>query len=158
MSLSALVRANRLNADYVVETQPAFFNAAPYIMMTITGGPVWIKLMVEYLDTAMTNATTTTILVNGVAADAGAVAINAGGIGAIVVSPLHAGAKNASAIADQWPDATGVATQAGFGMIAGPSALGIAVTFATVMAAANRYSLHVVYQKLGLRSLITPNY
>ena len=140
--------------DFVFSSVPAFYAAAPAIIATIVGGPVWIKLLVEYCDTAMTNVTTTTITVNGVAIDAGAVAINAGGIGAVVVSPLSAGAKNASALADQWPDATGVATQAGFGLVAGPSALGISVTFATVMAAANRYSLHIVYTKLAPNSLI----
>jgi len=137
----------------VVSSTPAFYAAAAATIFNITGGPVWIKAMVEYLDTAMTNATTTTITVCGVACDAGPVAINAGAIGSIVVSPLHAGAKNASALADQWPDATGVATQAGFGMIAGLGA--IVVTFATVMAAANRYSLHIVYQKLSNASVIS---
>ena len=147
MGLLSLIKSSRVQNDIVISSAPAFYAAAAATIFSITGGPVWIKAMVEYLDTAMTNATTTTITVSGVACDAGAVAINAGAIGSIVVSPLHAGAKNASALADQWPDATGVATQAGFGMIAG---LGdIVVTFATVMAAANRYSLHIVYQKLS---------
>lgn len=153
MSFISILKSCRLQNDFVVSSVPAFYAAAAATIFNITGGPVWIKAMVEYLDTAMTNATTTTITVCGVACDAGAVAINAGGIGAIVVSPLSANAKNASALADQWPDATGVATQAGFGMMAGLGA--IVVTFATVMAAANRYSLHIVYQKLSPASLIS---
>ena len=153
MGLASRINSLSQRGDQVISSVPAFYAAAAATIFNITGGPVWIKTMVEYLDTAMTNATTTTITVCGVAADAGPVAINAGAIGSIVVSPLHAGAKNASALADQWPDATGVATQAGFGMIAGLGA--IVVTFATVMAAANRYSLHIVYQKLSNASVIS---
>ena len=153
MGLASRINSLSQRGDQVISSVPAFYAAAAATIFNITGGPVWIKTMVEYLDTAMTNATTTTITVCGVAADAGPVAINAGAIGSVVVSPLHAGAKNASALADQWPDATGVATQAGFGMIAGLGA--IVVTFATVMAAANRYSLHIVYQKLSPASLIS---
>ena len=153
MSLKSLVASNRVQNDFVISSVPAFYAAAAATIFNITGGPVWIKTMVEYLDTAMTNVTTTTITVCGVAADAGAVAINAGAIGSVVVSPLSANAKDASALAAQWPDATGVATQGGFGMIAGLGA--IVVTFATVMAAANRYSLHIVYQKLSNNSLIS---
>lgn len=152
MSLASMIKSLRQSGDQVFSSVPSFYAAAPATIATIVGGPVWIKLLVEYCDTAMTNATTTTITVSGVAADAGAVAINAGGLGAIVVSPLSAGAKNASALADQWPDATGVATQAGFGMVAGPGA--IVVTFATVMALTNLYSLHIVYTKLSPAALI----
>ncbi len=153
MSLKTLVASNRVQNDFVISSVPSFYAAIANTIFSITGGPVWIKTMVEYLDTAMTNVTTSTITVCGVAADGGAVAINAGAIGSVVVSPLSANAKAASALAAQWPDATGVATQGGFGMIAG---LGdIVVTFATVMAAANRYSLHIVYQKLSNNSLIS---
>ena len=153
MSLLSVIKSARVQNDIVVSSAPAFYAAAAATIFNITGGPVWIKAMVEYLDTAMTNATTTTITVCGVAADAGAVAINAGAIGSVVVSPLSNNAKDASALAAQWPDATGVATQGGFGMIAGLGA--IVVTFATVMAAANRYSLHVVYQKLSPDAIIS---
>lgn len=152
MSLSADIKRISEDTDHKISSVPAFYTAAGQTIFSIIGGPVWIKTMVEYLDTAMTNATTTTITVCGVACDAGAVAINAGAIGSIVVSPLSANAKAASALAAQWPDPTGVATQGGFGMIAG---LGdIVVTFATVMAVDNRYSLHIVYQKLSAASRI----
>jgi hypothetical protein len=146
MSLASLLRGMRNNTDQVYASVPAFYAAAPATIAVIFGGPIWIKAMVEYCDVGMTNATTTTITVSGVACDAGAVAINGTPLG-LVVSPLSAGAKNASVLADQWPDATGVATQAGFGMIAAPG--NIVVTFATVMAAADRYSLHIVYQRLS---------
>ncbi len=153
MSLKSLVASNRVQNDFVISSVPAFYAAIANTIFSITGGPVWLKVMVEYLDTAMTNVTTSTITVCGVAADGGAVAINAGAIGSVVVSPLSANAKAASALAAQWPDPTGVATQGGFGMIAG---LGdIVVTFATVMDAADRYSLHIVYQKLSNNSLIS---
>lgn len=154
MGLSSVIKSSRVQNDFVFSSAPAFYTAAAHVICSVTGGPVWVKLVVEYCDTAMTNATTTTITgPGGAAMDAGAVAINAGGLGAIVVSPLHNGAKNASALADQWPDATGVATQAGFGMVWG---LGdVTVTFATVMATTDRYSLHIVYQKLSPASLIS---
>ena len=156
MSFSQQVKSLELRVPYMVSTQPAFFAAAAFNMFTITGGPVYIVALVEYLDTAMTNATTTTWTVCGVNADAGAVAINAGAIGSVVLSPLNASAKNASALAEQWPNAAGVATQGGFGMVAG---LGnIACTFATVMAAANRYSAHIMYYKFRSASVITPNF
>jgi len=146
MSLASLIKSIRNQGDMVFASVPAFYAAAPATIAVIFGGPVWIKAMVEYCDVGMTNATTTTITVSGVAADAGAVAINGTALG-LVVSPLYAGAKNASVLADQWPDASGVATQAGFGMIAAPG--NIVVTFATVMALTDRYSLHIVYQKLS---------
>jgi len=156
MSFAQIVKDLELRLDHVIETAPAFFAAAAFDIFTVTGGPIWIKALVEYLDTAMTNATTTTWTVCAVAADAGAVAINAGAIGSVVLSPLSAGAKTASALAVPIPTVVGVATQAGFGIIAG---LGqIACTFATVMAAANRYSAHLVYQKLGRTSLLTANF
>ncbi len=156
MSFAQIIRDLELRLDHVIETAPAFFAAAAFNMFTITGGPILIKALVEYLDTAMTNATTTTWTVNAVAADAGAVAINAGAIGSVILSPLSAGAKTASALAVPHPTVVGVATQAGFGMIAG---LGeIACTFATVMAAANRYSAHMVFQKLGRQSLVIANF
>ncbi len=152
MSLSQIIKDLDLRLPHVVETTPAFYAAAAFNMFAITGGPIIIHALVEYLDTAMTNATTTTWTVNAVAADAGAVAINAGAIGSVVLSPVSAGAKTASALAVPWPTVVGVATQAGFGMIAG---LGmIACTFATVMAAANRYSAHLIYTKLGKASLV----
>ncbi len=156
MSIASIIKDLNERLDVVVETAPAFYAAAAFDMFSITGGPVWIKALVEYLDTAMTNATTTTWTVCAVAADAGAVAINAGAIGSVVLSPLSAGAKTASALAVPIPTVVGVATQAGFGIIGG---LGeIACTFATVMAAANRYSAHLVYQKLGRTSLVTANF
>lgn len=151
MSLAGMIKSLRNSGDQVFSSVPAFYAAAAQTIAVIVGGPVWIKLMVEYCDVGMTNATTTTITVSGVQADAGAVAINGTALG-LVVSPLHNGAKNASVLADQWPDATGVATQAGFGMIAAPG--NIVVTFATVMAATDRYSLHIVYTKLSPAALI----
>jgi len=153
MGLLSLIKSNRVQQDMVISSAPAFYTAAAHIIFSITGGPVWIKAIVEYLDTAMTNVTTTTITVCAVAADAGAVAINAGAIGSVVPSPLSANAKTASALATQFPNVAAVTAEAGRGMIAG---LGdIVVTFATVMAAADRYSLHVVYQKLSNASVVS---
>ena len=153
MSVKSLIASSRVQNDFVISSVPSFYAAAVTPIFNITGGPVWIKAMVEYLDTAMTNATTTTITVCGIACDAGPVLIDAGAIGSVVLSPLNASAKNASALAEQWPNAAGVATQGGFGMIAGLGA--ITVTFATVMDLADRYSLHIVYQKLSNNSLIS---
>jgi len=153
MSLPAVVKSIYIENDRVASSSPAFYTAAAHTIFSVTGGPVWIKAMVEYLDTAMTNATTTTITVCGVACDAGAVAINAGAIGSVVVSPLAVFAKTASALAQVFPNVAAITGESGRGMIAG---LGdIVVTFATVMAAADRYSLHIVYQKLSPASLIS---
>lgn len=153
MSLSKEIQSLDLRVDHVFSSIPAFYTAAAHTIGTITGGPVLIKLMVEYLDTAMSNVTTTTIDICGVNADNGAIAINAGAIGSVVVSPLCNQAKNASALAAIIPDATAQAADSGWGMVAG---LGnIVVLFATVMANANRYSLHIVYQKLSAASLIS---
>jgi hypothetical protein len=146
MSLASLIKGLRNNGDQVFASVPAFYAAAPAIIAVIYGGPVLIKLMVEYCDVGMTNATTTTITVSGVACDAGAVAINGTPLG-LSVSPLNAAAKPATVLATQVPNAASVATNGGFGLVAAPG--NIVVTFATVMAAADRYSLHIVYQKLS---------
>lgn len=153
MSLSSQIKSLDMRLDHVYASVPAFYTAAAHIICSVIGGPVLVKAIVEYCDTAMTNATTTTITGPGAAAlDGGPVAINAGGLGAVCLSPLHNAAKLATALTAPCPTVVGVATQNGFGIIMG---LGdITVTFATVMAAADRYSLHIVYQKLSPASKI----
>ncbi len=140
---------------FIASSVPAFRAAAAIDIFDISGGLVLIKAIIEYCDTAMTNATTTTIAVGAVGMDAGAVAINAGGQFAIVVSPLDAAvAKIASALAVQAPSLLGFATNQG--VVAGPG-VAITVTFATVMDAANRWSLHVLYEKIHPEALISPS-
>ena len=156
MSYSALVKDLSLRSPYVIETQPAFYAAATFDMFAVTGGPVIIDALIEYLDTAMTNATTTTWNFETLALDAGAVAINAGAIGSVVVVPLDGTAKPASALGTQGPITVAAATAFTKGFVCG---LGnIDVTFATVMAAADRYSAHMIYRKLGVASLVTPQF
>ncbi len=150
--LSQLVADLHNREMFVASSIPAFYAAAAQDIFAITGGLVIIHQILEYCDTAMTNATTTTIAVGAVGMDAGAVAINAGGQFATVVSPLDAAvAKVASVLAVQAPSLLGFATNQG--VVAGPG-VNITVTFATVMAAANRYSLHVLYEKIHPNALI----
>ena len=154
MSFQAIIKSLDQRLDHVHSTAPAFYTAAAHVLATVTGGPVWVKAVVEYLDTAMTNVTTTTLTYSAIAMDAGAVAINAGAIGSVVPSPMVNAAKTASALATQIPNAAALtAVTGGFGMVWGLGAL--TVTFATVMDAADRYSIHIVYQKLSPASLMT---
>ena len=153
--ISQLVEDIHNREMFVASSVPAFRAAAAIDIFDITGGLVIIHGMFEYCDTAMTNATTTTIAVGAVGMDAGAVAINAGGQFAIIVSPLDAAvAKVASTLAVQAPSLLGFATNQG--VVAGPG-VAITVTFATVMAAANRWSLHVLYEKIHPNALISPS-
>ncbi len=152
MSLSALIKSLDLRNPHVIETTPAFYAAATFDIFAVTGGPSIVDAIVEYLDTAMTNATTTTWNFETLAFDNGAVAINAGVIGSVVVVPLDTTAKPVSALGSQGPITTAAATAFTTGFVCG---LGnIDITFATVMAAANRYSAHLIYRKLGKASLI----
>jgi hypothetical protein len=147
MSLASLVKSIRNSADQVFASVPAFYGAGANTIAVVYGGPILIKLMVEYCDVGMTNATSTTITASGVACDAGAVLINGTPLG-LSVSPLAAAAKVATALATQTPNAAAVATNGGFGLVVAPG--NIVVTFGgAAMAAADRYSLHIVYAKLS---------
>ena len=153
MSLPALIKDLNERTPFIVETAPAFYAAATFDIFAVTGRPCIIDAIVEYLDTAMTNATTTTWNFETLPFDNGAVAINAGVIGSVVVVPLDTTAKPASALGSQGPLTTAAATAFTTGFVCG---LGnIDITFATVMAAANRYSAHLIYRKLGRSSLVT---
>ena len=137
-----------------VHTTPAIYTNAAHAMFAITGGMVLIEQNIEYCDTAMNGATQSTIIVGAVGMDTGALAINAGGALAIVVSPLDvAVAKIASALAVQAPSLLGFATNQG--VVAGPG-VNITVTFSVVaMTTTDLYSLHVKYRKLHPNALIT---
>jgi hypothetical protein len=148
MSLASLLKGVTQHTDQVFASVPAFYGAGANTIAVIFGGPILIKLMVEYCDVGMTNATSTTITASGVACDAGAVLINGTPLG-LSLSPLGAVAKVATVLATTYPNAAGVATNGGFGLVAAPG--NIVVTFGgAAMAAADRYSLHIVYQKLSL--------
>lgn len=152
MSLVQILKDLNLRLDHVLETQPAFFAAATFDMFEVTGGPVIIKCIVEYMDTAMTNVTTTTWNFETLALDNGAVAIDASVIGSIVVVPLDTTAKPVAALGSQGPLTTAAVAANTAGFVCG---LGnIDVTFATVMDGDDRYSAHLVYQKLGKNSLV----
>ncbi len=138
---------------FIAQTLPASYGAGAQNVLAITGGMVLIHGIFEYLDTALGGATTTRVAVGAVACDVGAVAIDAGGQFAIVVSPLDAAvAKIASALAVQAPSLLGFATNQG--VIAGPG-VNIVWTFAgAAMGGAERVSLHVLYEKVHREGLI----
>jgi hypothetical protein len=140
------------NGIHVAHDTPATHAAGAYNAFAITGGPVWIRAIVEYNDTLIAGATTTRITVGAVAMDVGAVSI-AGAAGTLVVSPLDAAvAKIAAALAVQMPSLLGFATN--IGVVASPG-VNITVTFAGVaMGALENTSYYVVYQKLSPQSLI----
>ena len=139
--------------SFWVHSTPAIYANAAQDIFAITGGMVLIEQIIEYCDTAMNRATQSTLLVGAVAMDTGALAINAGGQFAIVVSPLNvAVAKIASALAVQAPSLLGFATNQG--VIAGPG-VNITVTFSVVaMTTTDLYSLHVKYRKIRPNALI----
>lgn len=141
------------NGLHVAHDTPATHGAGAYNAFAITGGPVWIKAFLEYNNTAIAGATTTTVAVGAVGLDAGAVAIGAAAINTLVVSPLDAAvAKIAPALAVQMPSLLGFATNIGVVAAAG---VNIIVTFAGVaMGAAENVSYYCVYQKLAPQSLI----
>ncbi len=154
MSLASLIKGIRNDNYIVAETTPATYAAGAHIVMTIVGGPIQILLMGEYLDTALGGATTTAHTLNGVAQDAGGVAINAGGIGSVVIVPTTGLVKVASALATPFPTLTAFAG-ASLGLVAGPSALGWSVLFAgAAMGAAERVHFFMVYRKLGRRAFV----
>jgi len=137
---------------FVAHDTPATHGAGAYNAFAITGGPVWIKAILEYNDTAIAGATTTAITVGAVAMQVGALSV-LGAINTMVVSPLDAAvAKIAPALAVQMPSLLGFATNVG--VVASPG-VNITVTFAGVaMGAAENVSYYVVYQKLTPQSLI----
>jgi hypothetical protein len=153
MGLSSLVAEILQKQPFVAHDVPATHGAGAYNAFAIYGGPVWIRALFEYNDTAIGGATTTTIAVGAVGLDAGAVAIGAAAQYTLVVSPLDAAvAKIAPALAVQMPSLLGFATNIGVVASAG---VNITVTFAgAAMGAAERVSYYVVYQKLTPQSLI----
>jgi hypothetical protein len=152
--LKGLVNELWLRQPQWVHSVPATYAAGAHDIFDIVGGPVWITALLEYNDTAIGGATTTTIAVGAVGLDAGAVAIGAAAIDTLVVSPLDAAvAKIAPALAVQMPSLLGFATN--IGVVASPG-VAINVTFAgAAMGAAENVSYYVCYQKLLPQSLIT---
>jgi hypothetical protein len=153
MGLASLIKGLRQDEVQVAETVPATYAAGARIVMTIVGGPIQIILMGEYLDTALGGATTTIHTLNGVAQST-AVAIDAGGIGSIVVVPTTGLVKVPSALAAPFPSLTAFAG-ASLGLIAGASALGWSITFGgAAMGAAERVHFFMAYRKLGKLSRV----
>jgi len=153
MGLSSLVRQISQQQLSWAHDAPATHGAGAYNAFAITGGPVWIRAFVEYNDTAIAGATTTTVAVGAVGLDAGAVAIGAAAQFTLVVSPLDvAVAKIAPALAVQMPSLLGFATN--IGIVASPG-VNIIVTFAgAAMGALENVSYYVGYYKLTPQSLI----
>lgn len=135
---------------FVASSVPAFYAAAAQTILVITGGLVRIQLLIEYQDVTVTNATTSRITVCGVNMSSNALDLADGNL-FCRVSPMNgAVAVIASALVTPGPTVLGQATNRG--VIAGPG--DIVVTFATVMAAAGRYSLHCLYEKIHENALI----
>lgn len=140
---------------FVASTVPATYTNAAHTVLNITGGLALILAIIEYCDLALTGATQTRVAVNGNNMDAGAVAINAGGAQALVLSPLGNQAKEASDVAVEWPQIAAITAEAGRGILAGPTPGTIIWTFSVVaMNAADRVSLHVLYRKIHPQALI----
>lgn len=141
--------------EHWAHSTPASYAAGATNLFAITGGLVYITQILEYLDTAMTNATETFILIGATALDGGTVTIDAGIIGSFVASPMDSLgviAKIDSAIAGPSPTLLGYA--ATMGLVTGPG-VNIIVTFGGVaMDAADLYSLHVKYRKIHPNALI----
>jgi len=143
--IAQLVSALHERELFVASSIPAFYTAAAHTLLVISGGIVRILALIEYQDVTVTNATTTRITVDGVAMEAGAVDIADGNL-FIRVSPMNAAvATIGSALVTPVPSVLGQATA--MGVVAGPG--NIVVTFVTVMAAAGRYSLHALYEKVS---------
>jgi hypothetical protein len=150
MSHSKEMHEINLHEVKVISSVPATYTNAAHVIFTIQGGPILIYNLIEYLDTALGGATQTRLDVNGIFLDAGAVAINAGGIGASVVSPLSAArAKAASAVNAFVPNvAAATAIESLQGVVAPIGT--ITWTFSVVaMGALERVSLHMVYRLLS---------
>ena len=149
--LSQLVADLHRREMFVASSIPTNYGAGAANVLVITGGLVRIVLLIEYQDVTVTNATTTIIAVSGVNMSAGAVDIADGALFARC-SPLNvAVAAIASALVTPGPTVLGQAT--GRSIIAAPG--NIAVTFAgAAMAAAGRYSLHALYEKIHPNALI----
>lgn len=153
MGLAQLVGDIWNRTEHVAVSAPAAYGAGANNVLVISGGPVWIRALVEMNVTAMTLATSTTIAVSGVGADAGAQVIGPFAINTMVVSPLNVAVAKLAVpvLAVQMPSLLGFATNVG--MVAAPG--NIAVTFGGVaMLATERYSLICVYQKLTPNSQI----
>lgn len=153
-SLSSLVRQLWSSQPFDWVYRPgASYAAGAHDLFDITGGPVWIRALFEYNETAVAGATTTTLAVGAVGLDAGAVSIQ-GAQYTIVVSPLDAAvAKIAAALAVQMPSLLGFATN--IGVVAGPG-VAINATFGgAAMGAAEYVAYLVCYQKCLPQSLIS---
>jgi len=146
---------NQLWSDRLhwVHSVPATYAAGAHDIFNIIGGPVWIRALLEYNNTALAGATTTTLAVGVVGLDTGLLAIGPAAINTLVVSPLDAAvAKIAPALAVQMPSLLGFATNIGVVASAG---VAINVTFGGVaMGAAERVSYYVCYQRLSPQSNI----
>ena len=152
MSLKSIIGQVWQNGLHIAHDVPATHGAGAYNVFAITGGPVWIKALLIYNDTAIAAATTTTEAVGAVGLDVAAFSIQ-GAQFTLQVSPLDAAvAKIASALAVQMPSLLGFATNVGF--VASPG-VNITSTFAGVaMGAAENVSYYCIYQKLSPQSLI----
>lgn len=142
--------------EHWIHSAPLFYAAGAQAIFAITGGLVYITAILEYLDTAMTNATETFILIGATALDGGTVLINNGVINSNVVSPMDSLgviAKIDSEIANPYPSLLGFA--ATMGLVSGPG-VNIIVTFGGVqMDNADEYSLHIKYRKIHANALIS---
>ena len=59
--------------EHWIHSTPSFYGAGAQAIFAITGGLVYITQILEFLDTAMTNATETFILIGATALDAGTI-------------------------------------------------------------------------------------
>lgn len=151
MSLPQEIKAIYLRQEKVAHTVPATYGAGAHNVLAIQGGPVQVLGMIEYLDTALAGATTTTLAIGALAMDGGLLAINAGGQYSVCVSPMDSAgviAKVATAMSAPLPSLLGLAA-GGVGVVAGQGQ-NITWTFGGVaMGALELVSLYVIYRPLS---------
>jgi len=157
MGLKALIASLWTDKVNVVSSVPAIYaGGLLQPIFAITGGPVLITGIIEYLDTALVGATTSHVTIGGVLMDAALAAIGAAGAGTVVVSPLMNAAKTTPPALTEFhpPYIALVAATLTFGVVAGPGQ-NVEWGFGGVaMVAGELVSLHVMYRKLSPASLI----
>ncbi len=158
MGLKALIAGIWGDRVNVVSSPPAIYAAGLLQpIFAITGGPVYIMGIIEYLDTELTLATETHVTIGAVLMDTALAAIGAAGEGTLVVSPLMNVAKiTPAALTAPMPSylalAAGLLT---YGVVAGPGQ-NIEWGFGVPdMVAGELISLHVMYRKLVPAALIS---
>ena len=149
MSLKSEVDQIWADRDYVTYRPSGTYTAAgsPYVLFNITGGPVWLKLMIGSRTGAAVAATTLGVTVSAIGADAGGAILGATVLNGVIWIPLNVGGTALGAIA--LPATVATLTY----MLAGIGTIDVAVGGA---AGSIVMDWTVVYKKLSPLSTIDP--